>query len=163
MDLNLYLWYWKQPLYQLSLNHCPSTQSLLGAKQTLKCQLGTGFEPHFGGAWSNHCYILWANSFSISFCHHILPKSFVKRRGVCANLSWVNLISRPGFIDWPNRFYFFCNLLHWLNGNEFCSIESCLAPNSANLGREPWSSGYGRRLVYRKSWVRIPALHTGWL
>ena len=93
----------------------------------------------------------------------ILPKSFVKRRGVCANLSWVNLISRPGFIDWPNRFYFFCNLLHRLNGNEFCSIESCLAPNSANLGREPWSIGYGRRLVYRKSWVRIPALHTGWL
>ena len=30
------------------------------------------------------------------------------------------------------------------------------------LGREPWSSGYGRRLMFRRSWVRIPALYTGW-
>ena len=28
--------------------------------------------------------------------------------------------------------------------------------------REPWSSGYGRRLVFKRSWVRIPALYTGW-
>ena len=32
----------------------------------------------------------------------------------------------------------------------------------APLGREPWSSGYGRRLTFQRSWVRIPALHTGW-
>ena len=25
----------------------------------------------------------------------------------------------------------------------------------------PWSSGYGRRLMFRRSWVRIPALYTG--
>ena len=24
-------------------------------------------------------------------------------------------------------------------------------------GREPWSSGYGRRLVFQRLWVRIPA------
>ena len=30
------------------------------------------------------------------------------------------------------------------------------------LGREPWSSGYGRRLTFRRSWVRIPAPYTGW-
>ena len=29
-------------------------------------------------------------------------------------------------------------------------------------GREPWSSGYGRRLTYRRSWVRIPVPYTGW-
>ena len=28
--------------------------------------------------------------------------------------------------------------------------------------RESWSSGYGRRFMYRRLWVRIPALHTGW-
>ena len=30
------------------------------------------------------------------------------------------------------------------------------------LGQEPWSSGYGKRLTFRRSWVRIPALYTGW-
>ena len=27
---------------------------------------------------------------------------------------------------------------------------------------ELWSSGYGRRLMIQRSWVRIPALYTGW-
>ena len=30
------------------------------------------------------------------------------------------------------------------------------------LGREPWSSGYGRRLMFRRSGVQIPAPYTGW-
>ena len=30
------------------------------------------------------------------------------------------------------------------------------------LGREPWSSGYGSRLTFQRSWVRIPAPDTGW-
>ena len=29
-------------------------------------------------------------------------------------------------------------------------------------GREPWSSGYGRRLMFQRLWVQIPALYTGW-
>ena len=29
-------------------------------------------------------------------------------------------------------------------------------------GREPWSSGYGKRLTFQRSWVRIPAPYTGW-
>ena len=28
--------------------------------------------------------------------------------------------------------------------------------------KEPWSSGYGKRLTFQRSWVRIPALYTGW-
>ena len=28
--------------------------------------------------------------------------------------------------------------------------------------REPWSSGYGKRLMFLMSWVRIPAPYTGW-
>ena len=28
--------------------------------------------------------------------------------------------------------------------------------------RVPWSSGYGRRLMFHRSWVRIPAPYTGW-
>ena len=27
-------------------------------------------------------------------------------------------------------------------------------------GLEPWSSGYGKRLAFRRSWVRIPAPYT---
>ena len=30
------------------------------------------------------------------------------------------------------------------------------------VGREPWSSGYGKRLKFQRSWVRFPALYTGW-
>ena len=30
------------------------------------------------------------------------------------------------------------------------------------LGREPWSSGYGRRLKFHRSRVQIPAPNTGW-
>ena len=29
-------------------------------------------------------------------------------------------------------------------------------------GREPWSSGYERRLMFQRSWVQIPELYTGW-
>ena len=29
-------------------------------------------------------------------------------------------------------------------------------------GWEPWSSGYGKRLMFRRSWVQIPAPYTGW-
>ena len=34
--------------------------------------------------------------------------------------------------------------------------------NYSKSGREPWSGGYGRRLMFRRSWVWIPALYTGW-
>ena len=34
--------------------------------------------------------------------------------------------------------------------------------NKNYLGREPWSSGYERRLTFQRSWVRIPARYTGW-
>ena len=28
--------------------------------------------------------------------------------------------------------------------------------------REPWSSGYGKKLTFQRSWVRIQAPYTGW-
>ena len=31
-----------------------------------------------------------------------------------------------------------------------------------NLGWEPWSSGYRKKLTFQRSWVRIPAPYTGW-
>ena len=30
------------------------------------------------------------------------------------------------------------------------------------VGWEPWSSGYGRWLMFQRSWVQIPAPYTGW-
>ena len=30
------------------------------------------------------------------------------------------------------------------------------------LNLEPWSSGYGWRLMFQRSWVRMPAPYTGW-
>ena len=39
---------------------------------------------------------------------------------------------------------------------------SCFLYNKMfGLGREPWSSGYRRRLVFKRSWVRIPVPNTG--
>ena len=35
-------------------------------------------------------------------------------------------------------------------------------PKCWRLGREPWSSGNGIRLMFWKSWVRIPAQYSGW-
>ena len=34
--------------------------------------------------------------------------------------------------------------------------------NDNLLGREPWSSGYWRWLMFERSWVRILAQYTGW-
>ena len=34
--------------------------------------------------------------------------------------------------------------------------------NKFERGWEPWSSGYGRLLMYKRSWVRIPKPYTGW-
>ena len=44
------------------------------------------------------------------------------------------------------------------NNAEF---NSSLSAKSATT-REPWSNGYGRRLMFRRLWVRIPAPYTGW-
>ena len=30
------------------------------------------------------------------------------------------------------------------------------------IKKEPWSSGYGKRLSFQRSWIRIPAPYTGW-
>ena len=38
-----------------------------------------------------------------------------------------------------------------------CSINF-----TTTVGQEPWSSGYGRRLTFQRSWVWIPAPDTGW-
>ena len=37
-----------------------------------------------------------------------------------------------------------------------------LQTNYLRFGREPWSSGYGKRLTFQRSWVRFPAPYTGW-
>ena len=41
---------------------------------------------------------------------------------------------------------------------------SCKTSTSkiVKVGREPWSSGYGRRLMFRRLWVRIPSMYNGW-
>ena len=33
--------------------------------------------------------------------------------------------------------------------------------NFDKVGREPWSGGYGRRVMFQRSWVQIPALYAG--
>ena len=47
---------------------------------------------------------------------------------------------------------------HFLN----LRFAFCFRLNSWRKGREPWYSGYGRRLMFQRSWVRIPVPYTGW-
>ena len=60
------------------------------------------------------------------------------------------------------------SLAHWkkknyLNANDATQWSRNLeCYKLQQKGWEPWSSGFGRRLVYWRSWVRIPALYTGW-
>ena len=42
-------------------------------------------------------------------------------------------------------------------------IEKGLKAKISPWTLEPWSTGYGMRLKLRMSWVRIHALHTGWI
>ena len=34
--------------------------------------------------------------------------------------------------------------------------------NVLKIGREPWSSGYGRRIMFKRLWARILLPYTGW-
>ena len=45
---------------------------------------------------------------------------------------------------------------------KYCGSCKMSYANKSRTGREPWSSGYGKRLTFRRSWVRIPAPYTGW-
>ena len=40
--------------------------------------------------------------------------------------------------------------------------QNCTKGKQNTSGREPWSSGYGSRPTFQRSWVRIPAPDTGW-
>ena len=63
-----------------------------------------------------------------------IPKTIVSRRRRCRCCRRSDLTSYRGIGQWKKR----------------------------QIGREPWSSGYGRRLMFQRSWVQIPAPYTGW-
>ena len=57
--------------------------------------------------------------------------------------------------------------LHISTSKKFLRLSLAIASNlrhshKNNLGREHWSSGYGKRLMFRKLWVQTPAQYTGW-
>ena len=65
-------------------------------------------------------------------------------------------------VSWLNRFKTtFCS-----NSNEQSTVNNSalyfISKHVASNGREPWSSGYGWRLVFERSWVWIPAPYTEW-
>ena len=39
----------------------------------------------------------------------------------------------------------------------------CSRYKNIHFGWEPWTCGYGRRLMIKRSWVRITATHTRWI
>ena len=56
----------------------------------------------------------------------------------------------------------------WRDGTGFKSMSlascehKCSSFKQSYYGREPWSTSYGRRLVFQKLWVQIPAHYAGW-
>ena len=38
-----------------------------------------------------------------------------------------------------------------------CAMKDCNLNFAVSVGREPWSSGYGRRLTIKRSMVQIPS------
>ena len=95
-------------------------------------------------------YLLWHPSCSIYLKSTIwkwkfLAKYFAARVGTLISDN-ITLISRTTFLQTP-----FCPNHDFTNNRNKCGQE-----------REPWSSGYGRRLMYRRLWERIPAPYTGW-
>ena len=64
---------------------------------------------------------------------------------------------------WFSRAFSRCNL-HVRFTEPFSRVlllVLCLKTN-LDIGREPWSSGYGRRLMFQRLGVQIPAPYTGW-
>ena len=53
----------------------------------------------------------------------------------------------------------------WWGSNDSQHTDPLSTLNILNFhtkGQEPWSSGYGRRLMFQRLWVQIPAPYTGW-
>ena len=103
------------------------------------------------------------------------------------NCSYVSTMKLPRFvasihwkiIHWESSkhvwtFYItLSNLSHVLSLSLFLSKEFAgfdwsirwlmeVTPLTCNPGLAHWSSGYGRRLTFERSWVWIPAPYTGW-
>ena len=53
----------------------------------------------------------------------------------------------------------YCILGQTFNKREYFFLHYT---NNSTFGREPWSSGNGRRLMYQRLWVQILSLYTGW-
>ena len=71
-------------------------------------------------------------------------------------------------LSWQSQFAWrrFLRTYIWMF-NKICRVRKMtfaakVQNNLFSLGREPWSSGYGRRLMIWSSWFRIPATYTGW-
>ena len=104
--------------------------------------------PPLWPVWEIYC--TWG-----SFSKIILPKSFTFVGNFCNGFIFL-VKSFLGNFKVPDY-----QIIH---ASHLKCVELYLAlkPNLWPIGREPWSSGYGRRLTFLRSWVRIPAPDAGW-
>ena len=87
----------------------------------------------------------------------------INHRFLCLSVHQ-SLCNRPRvYVIWMQWLFAFLDQASNLSILTFCGALFC--------GREPWSidgspslwsSGYGRRLVFQRSWVRISTSYTGW-
>ena len=90
------------------------------------------------GAMTDALYLWGASLFSTSHRCQIVSKFGIRK----LNIYW-----QTKFLTW---------FLYVLINSWVCRVKVC------QIGREPWSSGYGRRLMFRRLWVRIPVPYTRW-
>ena len=118
-----------------------------------------GFEPTTFGTWvSSHNHLTRALALGILLsptCLSLSSPLSIAFQGrafsikLYGSVNYGQILTVNFYIN--NRII--CKL--WSNSRE-------LQTKSFLNGREPWSSGNGWRLMFKRLWVQIPAPHTGW-
>ena len=129
----------------------------------------TGFEPQTSGIGSDRS-TNWATTtarislLTQSFWLSEFAKEFIKLIETFPGWNVPSICWKKVINKWKE----FLTEIHWRSPHPvkiWTPVRRSMGQMLQNLfdvEREPWSSGYGRRLMFQSLWVRILAPYTGW-
>ena len=92
--------------------------------------------------------------------------SFLDWEKLVQFLTWFVIIVafslKPTLGSWGTKTANFLCHIWCVNFGRILKLNLWWLKDLRQLWREPWYSGYGRRLVFWRQWVRFPAPYTGW-
>ena len=105
-----------------------------------------------------------------------LSEAIKNRKKTCLQENWfqhkkneemrlsllILFLLNPKIIGCIETFLRLSSPLHSLDRTSPCRWKRNGLIKISDRGREPWSSGNGKRLTFQRSWVWIPAPFTGW-